>query len=529
MATRDWYYGYMDRHPKLALKAPEGMSIARAIAFNRTNVDVFFNAYAEAVALDNFTPDRIYNLDESGLSTVMKPMKVVCQRGAPVASQVARERGCHMTFVGFINAAGQTIPPVFIVARKKMNPDFKRGTVDGTTILLQSNGWMSHELFLETLKHLRERSYCSKDNKILLIMDNAECHMSIHAVEYAQEHGIVIVTLPPHTTARLQPLDVSVFGPFKTFLRGIQDDFKLQKPHEPITEHVLPEMACKAWLKAATPDNIMSGFTATGIWPINRNIFPDDAFMGAEVSERSPTHGDAELPDLPSRVTPSPSGEGEASPSPDYQPQPGPSGIVERAQPLATDEPVSPEAVQPFPKALRDCAAKGSKTRKRKSKIVSCILTTNEDAIRQLREKEQKKLEKIEKKKLQEQKKREREEKKRTKAEKGPSKKKQKVVEEDTSDEEDDLGAAPLPTSLVDDSSEYSSEENFIDEEYPSVNTYPFKVKEPEVRDYCIISFCIAYVKPHSKLNFLPNVKCHLKKVVSFISNSSQLRLSVFI
>ena len=38
MATRDWYYGYMDRHPKLALKAPEGMSIARAMAFNCTNV-----------------------------------------------------------------------------------------------------------------------------------------------------------------------------------------------------------------------------------------------------------------------------------------------------------------------------------------------------------------------------------------------------------------------------------------------------------------------------------------------------------
>ena len=72
----------------------------------------------------------------------------------------------------------------------------------------------------------------------------------------------------------------------------------------------------------------------------------------------------------------------------------------------------------------------------------------------------------------------------------------------------------------MDDSSEYSEEENFMDNEvYPSATTYPFKEKEPEVRDYCIISFCIAYVKPHSKLNFLPNVKCHLKKVVSFISN----------
>ena len=225
MATLDWYKAYMDRHPKLSLKSPEGMSIARAKAFNRVNVAKFFEAYTDAVTRYNFTPDRIFNLDESGLSTVMKPMKVVCQRGQPVASQIARERGCHMTFVGIINAAGHYLPPVFIVARKKMNPQFLRGTMHGTTVLLQANGWMDHELFVETLKHLHERSYSSLENKIMLIMDNAECHMSIHAVEYAIQHGIVIVTLPPHTTAKLQPLDVSVFGPFKTRLRQKQDDY----------------------------------------------------------------------------------------------------------------------------------------------------------------------------------------------------------------------------------------------------------------------------------------------------------------
>ena len=246
MATREWYYGYMFRHPKLALKAPEGMSLARAIAFNRVNVEVFFKAYVEAVERHSFMPARIFNLDESGLSTVMKPCKVVCERGRPVASQVARERGNHMTFVGIINAAGHGFPPVFIIARKKMNADFLRGTIAGTTVLLQSNGWMDHERFVETLQHLHKVSYSSVENKILLIMDNAKCHMSIHAVEYAIQHGIIIVTLPPHTTAKLQPLDVSVFGPFKSVLRCIQDEFKLSNPHVPITEHMLPEMACKS-------------------------------------------------------------------------------------------------------------------------------------------------------------------------------------------------------------------------------------------------------------------------------------------
>ena len=124
MATRDWYYAYMSHHPNLVLKAPEGMSIARIVGFNKVNVDVFFKAYALAMEKYAFPPNRIYNLDESALLTVMKPVKVVCERGRPVATQVSRERGATMTFVGIINAVGQSLPPVFIIPQKRWNDIF---------------------------------------------------------------------------------------------------------------------------------------------------------------------------------------------------------------------------------------------------------------------------------------------------------------------------------------------------------------------------------------------------------------------
>ena len=80
-------------------------------------------------------------MDESGLSTVMKPRKGLCQRGAPVASQISMECGSHMTFVGFINAAGGAIPPVFIVAQKRMNPPVLRRTIHGTELMANPKGW----------------------------------------------------------------------------------------------------------------------------------------------------------------------------------------------------------------------------------------------------------------------------------------------------------------------------------------------------------------------------------------------------
>ncbi|KAK4299194.1 hypothetical protein Pmani_028512 [Petrolisthes manimaculis] len=286
MATTDWYYSFMERHPDLVLKAPEGMSIARIVAFNKVNVETFFKAYTLALEKYQFTPDRIFNLDESSLSTVMKPCKVVCARGKPVATQVTRERGETMTFVGIISAAGQAVPPVFIIPRARWNPTFMRNTSFGSKGILHPSGWMNGDCFVQTLQHLHERSGSSDENKILLIMDNAECHMNINVVEFAIRHGIVIVTLPPHTTDKLQPLDVSVFGPFKTFLRALLNDHALMHPNEHITVHQLPEFACDAWTKAANPANILSGYRATGIWPVNRLIFPDEAFVGAQVTER---------------------------------------------------------------------------------------------------------------------------------------------------------------------------------------------------------------------------------------------------
>ena len=285
-ATRDWYYAFMLRHPNLALKEPEGMSIARIVAFNKVNVDKFFDALTLALEKYEITPDRIYNLDESALATVMKPTRVVCARGQPVASQVSRERGETMTFVGIISAVGRALPPVFIIPRKKWNAAFMRGTTYGSKGILQPSGWMTGEVFVETLQHVKQQTGCSVEQPICLIIDNAECHMNIHVVEYAETNGIKIVTLPPHTTDKLQPLDVSVFGPFKGCLKRQQTSYNIMHPNEHITLHQLPQFACEAWTTAANPLNIISGFRATGICPLNRDIFPEDAFVAAQVTER---------------------------------------------------------------------------------------------------------------------------------------------------------------------------------------------------------------------------------------------------
>lgn len=225
---------------------------------------------------------------------MLQSPNVVAQRGIKQVGQiVSAERGTSITMCGIINAIGNVVPPAYF-SRARFRDTMLAGAPVGSLGLANSpsSGWMTSDLFIKVLEHIVKITSCSINNPILIVMDNHETHCSLSAVLYARENGITLVTFPPHTSHRLQPLDVTVYGPFKTKLAVAMNNWMISHPGRTITIHDLCSLVNPAFEATFTIKNITEGFRTTGIWPFNNLVFSDDDFDGAFVTDRHEPMGE---------------------------------------------------------------------------------------------------------------------------------------------------------------------------------------------------------------------------------------------
>lgn len=161
------------------------------------------------------------------------------------------------------------------------------GAPAGTLGLASPSGWMTTELFPEVLNHFIKYTSSSKENPTLVICDNHKSHISITALNIAKENGVTLLTIPPHTSHKTQPLDVSIYGPLKAYYNEAVDNWLLAHPGIPLTIYQVAECFGKALPKAVTPSNIIAGFKKSGIFPLNKDVFTDSDFLTSSVTDRS--------------------------------------------------------------------------------------------------------------------------------------------------------------------------------------------------------------------------------------------------
>jgi hypothetical protein len=169
-----------------------------------------------------------------------------------------------------------------------MKPELTNNGPPGAAYTCQEKGWMSHEGFVVWLRHFIAHVKPSKESPVVLILDGHVSHTkNLEAIELARDSGIVMVSLPPHCTHRLQPLDVSFFGPFKRAYDSALRSWQIRHPGRPVTTWQFAELLSPAYAKAATIENAVSGFKASGLWPLNVGIFKETDFAAAYITDQN--------------------------------------------------------------------------------------------------------------------------------------------------------------------------------------------------------------------------------------------------
>ena len=110
----------------------------------------------------------------------------------------------------------------------------------------------------------------SPERRHLLILDGHNSHVTLEVVAQAKAAGLDLLTLPSHTSHALQPLDCSVFKPFKNNFRAYRDYWSSQNVAKVACKETLAHWVSLALRKALTEKNIKSGFRAAGIFLLDR-------------------------------------------------------------------------------------------------------------------------------------------------------------------------------------------------------------------------------------------------------------------
>ena len=136
-------------------------------------------------------------------------------------------------------------------------------------------GWINNSLGIQWLERVfdrltRERA---RGRRRLLLLDGHSSHVNMAFLNFVDKKGIIILILPSHSTHRLQPLDIGLFGPLsKAYSKELNRLIHMSQSMVLMSKRFFWLLFNTAWKSAFISVNIASTFATTGIWPLNPAI-----------------------------------------------------------------------------------------------------------------------------------------------------------------------------------------------------------------------------------------------------------------
>ncbi|PVH81736.1 DDE-domain-containing protein, partial [Cadophora sp. DSE1049] len=245
---------------------------------------LFFQLLLNVVTKYSIKPENIWNFDEKGFimgycSSVKRIMTLEAYKSGRVTK--AKQDGSRefVSCLACVSALGKWIPPLLIYrgdSKELQNTwvqDVKPG--DKCYFSISENGWSSIAMGMKWLQEVFEKHTkpSSPREHRLLLLDGHSSHVNMAFIRWADTHRIILLVLPPHTTHRLQPLDVGLFQPLATYYSQEVDKLMTKGlGYVQMSKRFFYGFFKRAWETAFTEDNIIHAFAKPGIWPIDKEV-----------------------------------------------------------------------------------------------------------------------------------------------------------------------------------------------------------------------------------------------------------------
>jgi len=235
----------------------------------------------------DITAENMYNWDEKGflLGLAQKLKRIMTKKmydsgkikGA--AQDGSRE---FISLLASICADGTKIPPALIYKGK--SGDLQSTWLDDLQekehafFASSANGWSSNAFGLAYLTQVFDPCTRAKAGRgrRLLIVDGHSSHVNMEFIRTCDRLKIILLILPPHSTHRLQPLDVGCFLPLSTnYTTEIEKVMEKSGGLTSLTKRSFWTAFKPAWDRAMSEENILSAWGKTGIWPTNPPVILD--------------------------------------------------------------------------------------------------------------------------------------------------------------------------------------------------------------------------------------------------------------